>query len=72
MSQPLSYRLRIKGHLGPAWSQQFAGFTMVLEESGETTLRGTVADQAALHRLLARIRDLGLTLVSINQIQSEP
>jgi len=71
MPQSAFYRLRIKGHLGLAWSQQFAGCTMVLEENGETTLTGTVADQSTLHQWLARIRDLGLTLISVNEVQPE-
>lgn len=70
-SQPMIYQIRIKGHLGtPQWTDWFDGLTITLEEDGETLLSGPVADQAALHGLLKKVRDLGTPLVSINRVQS--
>jgi hypothetical protein len=65
---PASYRLRVDGHLGEHWSSWFAGFTVTHETDGSTTLTGDVEDQAALHGLLARVRDLGVTLLEV-QVQ---
>lgn len=62
---PTAYRLRVDGHLGAHWSTWFAGFAVSHEDDGTTTLTGAVADQAQLHGLLARVRDLGLTLLSV-------
>jgi len=67
-NQPMVYQIRIKGHLGPQWKDWFDGMTMTLEENGETLLTGPVADQPALHGLLKKVRDLGMKLVSVNQI----
>jgi hypothetical protein len=64
---PVRYRIRVKGHLGPQWSEWFDQMTVALEADGTTTLSGPIADQAALHGLLARVRDLGLELVSVSQ-----
>lgn len=61
------YAITVKGHLDPCWSEWFAGLTMAYTESGETVLAGPVADQAALHGLLMRIRDLNLTLIAVNR-----
>ena len=60
------YEIRIKGHLGDRWSDWFGGLTITLEDNGDTLLTGTVVDQAALHGLLKRIRDLGMPLLSVN------
>lgn len=60
------YQIRVKGHLGPEWSAWFEGLTIRNEPTGEAVLAGPVVDQAALHGLLAKIRDLGLPLVSVN------
>lgn len=65
------YQIRVVGHLGPQWAESFEGLTIQLEENGETLLTGSVADQAALHGLLKKIRDLGLPLVSVIPIKSE-
>ncbi len=64
MGQPLVYRIRVRGQLGPQWSAWFEGLS-VAETGGDTTLIGQLADQSALHGVLARIRDLGLELVSV-------
>ncbi len=64
------YEIRIIGHLEPYWSETFAGMKLTPMQNGETLLTGAVADQAALHGLLARIRDLNLTLVSVIRIDS--
>jgi len=60
-----AYTLRIGGHLDQRWSTWFDGFTITREDDGTTTLRGVVADQSELHGLLAKVRDLGTTLISI-------
>jgi hypothetical protein len=59
------YELRVAGHLDERWSAWFEGWAVSREGDGTTTLRGDVADQAALHGLLGRIRDLGATLLSV-------
>ncbi len=62
------YEIRVRGHLDARWTNQFEGLTITLEEDGNTLLSGPVADQAALHGLLKKVRDLGLSLLSVNQI----
>ena len=59
------YELRIKGHLDEHWSTWFGGLTLIHEDDGTTSLRGVVADQAELHGLLAKVRDIGATLISV-------
>jgi hypothetical protein len=59
------YELRIGGHLDEHWSTWFDNLAIIHENDGTTTLRGAVADQAELHGLLARVRDLGATLISV-------
>jgi hypothetical protein len=63
------YQIRIKGHLSPQWTDWFEGLTIALEDNGDTLLSGPVVDQAALHGLLRKVRDLGMPLLSV--IQSE-
>ena len=63
------YAFRVKGHLAPCWSEWLGGLTIANLENGETLLTGPVEDQAALHGLLARIRDLNLPLIAVNQIE---
>jgi hypothetical protein len=60
-----SYRIRVKGQIGPEWSEWFDGMTIIGDETNETTLSGQVLDQAALHGILNKIRDLGLPLLSV-------
>jgi hypothetical protein len=64
-SQTMIYQIRVKGHLGSQWTGWFGGLTVTLEENGETLLTGPVVDQAALHGLLRKVRDLGMPLVSV-------
>ncbi len=67
-SQALVYQIRLKGQLGSQWADWFEGLTVRLEEDGDTLLTGPVTDQAALHGLLKKVRDLGMQLISITQV----
>ena len=62
------YEIRVDGHLQPRWTTWFDGFTVTTEPDGTTAVRGTVPDQAALHGLLQRIRDMGLRLISVTPL----
>ena len=66
-----SYEIRIKGHLEPRWADWFDGLTLTQESDGTTVLRGSVVDQAALHGLLGKVRDLGLPLIAVRR-RTEP
>ena len=68
-SQPMVYEIKIEGHLDSEWTAWFGGMTLALEDNGDTLITGPVIDQAALHGLLKKVRDLGMSLVSINQVQ---
>ena len=68
--QPGFTEIRIKGHLDQRWADWFDGLTITLEENGDTLLTGQGVDQAALHGLLRKVRDLGLPLVSVNRVKS--
>jgi hypothetical protein len=68
-SQPVVYQIRLKGHLGSQWTDWFEGLTITLEEDGDTLLTGPVVDQAALHGLLKKVRDLGMPLVSVSPVE---
>jgi len=63
---PAAYRLRVSGHLDEHWSAWFGGLTLTHEDYGTTTLSGVVADQAELHGLLAKVRDLGVILLAVS------
>jgi len=67
--QPMVYQIRIKGHLGNQWTDWFDGLTITLEEDGDTLLTGPVVDDAALHGLLKKVRDLGTSLLSVNRVK---
>ena len=69
--EPMIYQIRIKGHLDEQWSDWFENATITLEEDGDSLLTLPVIDQAALHGLLKKIRDLGMPLLSVNRIVSE-
>jgi len=66
--QPTIYQIRVKGHLGSQWTDWFGGLTVTLEDNGETLLTGPVVDQAALHGLIKKVRDLGMPLVSVMSV----
>ncbi len=67
---PGLYEIRIKGHLDDRWADWFGGLAITLEENGDTLLTGPVVDQAALHGLLRKVRDLGMPLLSVLRIES--
>jgi hypothetical protein len=64
------YQIRIKDHLGRHWADWFEGLSITLEDDGTTLLTGPVVDQAALHGLLRKIRDLGLTLLALDSVDA--
>ena len=70
--QPTIYQIRIKGHLGGQWTDWFGGLSITQEENGETLLTGPVVDQAALHGVLRKVRDLGMTLLVVNHVEPKP
>jgi hypothetical protein len=63
------YQIRIKGHLGYQWTDWFEGLAISLEDNGDTLITGPVADQAAVYRLLKKVRDLGMPLVSLSPVE---
>jgi hypothetical protein len=64
LDQPMVYQIRIEGHLGPKWADWFGDVSITLEDNGDTLLTCLVVDQAALHGLLRKVRDLGMLLIS--------
>jgi len=70
LTQAAQYEIRVKGELDPRWESWFDGMTITPGDD-ETIICGTLADQAALHSLLTKIRDLGLPLIAVNQIEAE-
>ena len=69
-SQPIVYQIRIEGHLGREWADWFEGLAITALDNGETLLTGPVIDQAALHGVLKKVRDLGMPLLSVNRVKS--
>lgn len=65
------YVIRVKGNLAQHWSSWFAGMAIVNETNGEAILTGSLADQAALHGVLAKVRDLGLPLLAVTTVVSD-
>jgi hypothetical protein len=68
---PLRYEIRVRGELDSRWSAWFEGLTVTSDESGQTVIAGPVADQAALHGLLIKVRDLGLPLLAVRQLDPD-
>jgi len=68
-SRPMAYQIRITGQLDARWSDWFEGLTITLDD-GDTLITGPVVDQATLHGLLKRVRDLGMPLVSVSPVES--
>ncbi|MEV5412922.1 hypothetical protein AB0K60_29305 [Thermopolyspora sp. NPDC052614] len=66
----MRYEIRIEGHLDHQWTSWFGGLTITHEEGGTSTIRGVVTDQSELHGLLAKVRDLGVTLISVSPVQA--
>jgi hypothetical protein len=67
--QPTIYQIRVQSHLGSDWTDWFDGLTIALEDNGDTLLTGPVIDQAALHGLLKKVRDLGMPLLSVIRVE---
>jgi len=70
--EPGRYEIRLKGHLDGRWAAWFDGLSLSHESEGVTVIRGRVPDQAALHGLLQKVRDTGLPLVSVTQVDADP
>jgi hypothetical protein len=71
-TDPQRYEIRLDGLLGPRWGAWFDGLSLTREADGTTALRGPVADQAALHGVLQKVRDTGLPLISVTRLDAEP
>ncbi|MHC1739786.1 MAG: hypothetical protein AB9897_01605 [Anaerolineaceae bacterium] len=69
-NQPTQYQIRIQGQLDSQWTDWFEGLTITLADNGDTLLTGLVVDQAALHGLLKKVRDLGMPLISVIVVES--
>ena len=66
--EPALYEIRLKGHLDSRWADRFDGLTITLDDNGTTRLTGPVVDQAALHGVLRKVRDLGTPLLSVTRV----
>jgi hypothetical protein len=71
MDQPSIYRIRVKGHLAAHWAEWFGDMAISHLDNGETLINGLVVDQAALHGMLNHIRDLGLPLLAVDQVEPD-
>lgn len=71
VNQPTAYEIRVQGHLDRRWDDWFEGLTITLADTGDTLITGLVADQAALHGLLKKVRDLGVPLLSVNPVKPD-
>jgi hypothetical protein len=72
INQPVNYKIKVKGSFDEAWlAYWFEGFVVTQQTFGETTLTGPVADEAALHGLLAKVRDLGLKLLLLERMENQ-
>lgn len=69
---PGRYEIRLKGHLETRWAAWFDGLTLTNESDGTTLMQGQVVDQAALHGLLTKLRDIGLPLLSVIEVHPDP
>ncbi len=69
--RPVNYQIRLQGHLHGEWTEWFAGMSVTVEANGDTLLTGPVADQAALHGLLRRVRDLGMPLLAVRRMADD-
>ena len=67
----MQYEIRVTGHLNARWAAWFDGLSLTRAEDGTTVLRGQIVDQAALHGVLQKLRDIGVPLISVTQLQSE-
>jgi hypothetical protein len=72
LDEPGLYEIRLQGHLHAQWADWFGGLTIAREADGETRLAGLVVDQAALHGLLRKVRDLGVLLLSVRRVEPGP
>lgn len=68
---PVQYEIRVAGHLDPRWGAWFDGLSLVTADDGTTVIRGPIVDQAALHGVLQKLRDLGIPLMSVIQLRPE-
>jgi hypothetical protein len=68
----VNYRIRVRGHLGPTWSPWFDGLEITNLPNGDAELVGELGDEAALHGLLLKVRDLGLPLLGVRRLKSRP
>jgi hypothetical protein len=69
--EPMIYQIRVKGHLSSRWRRWFEPMIITPQTNGDTLLTGPVVDQAALHAVLTRVRDLGIPLISVTRIDAD-